>query len=193
MKLADMLTHSASQLPANANPANSQTGNTLPANANTANPANPSTKEGDFGEKLAELAGLALAASLIPESNNRARQLAELLTPANPDGELAELAGLSLSTHEIPSEKLADLAGLALSTPAIPKPDKRLPDRDRWLFVCFTPFTRTDIEAGAAGGTGPLDSDDIADIERGHYLTENRQQYLRDLLNQAQANRKVSR
>jgi hypothetical protein len=63
------------------------------------------------------------------------------------------------------------------------KADKRLPDRDRWLFVCLAPFTRTDIEAGAAGGTGPLDSDDVADIERGHYLTENRQQYLRDLLN----------
>jgi hypothetical protein len=73
------------------------------------------------------------------------------------------------------------------------KADKRLPDRDRWLFVCFTPFTRTEIETGAADGTGPLDSDDVADIERGHYLTENRQQYLRDLLNQAQANRKVSR
>jgi hypothetical protein len=64
------------------------------------------------------------------------------------------------------------------------KADKRLPDRDRWMFVSLTAFTRTDIEAGAAGGTGPLDSDDLADIERGHYLTENRQQYLRDLLNQ---------
>jgi hypothetical protein len=105
-----------------------------------------------------------------------------LLKKRFPEGATATVA--TVATHGgIKPTTVASVATVAVAPPRKQKADKRLPDHDRWLFVCFTPFTRTDIEAGAAGGTGPLDSDDIADIERGHYLTQNRQQYLRDLLN----------
>jgi hypothetical protein len=88
------------------------------------------------------------------------------------------------ATHEeVTGPTASTVATVAVATAQKQKPDKRLNDRDRWLFVCFTPFTRTDIEAGAADGTGPLDSHDLEDIEAGHYLTERRQQYLRGVLN----------
>jgi hypothetical protein len=64
-----------------------------------------------------------------------------------------------------------------------PELGKPIPQKHRWRFVTLTEFTRTEIEAGAADGDGLLDRHDIADIERGFYLTEGRQQYLRDLLN----------